>query len=279
MAGLLAHHDSGAAILTLADSTHGNTLTLELLTELLEAIENALGSPEVRVIVLRSDGADFCLGMDLASFSSTVGVEGAGESASSLYGAVLWTLFSGAKPVVTVIRGSVKAGGVGLAAASDAVLATPEARFQLSEVYVGMIPATVLPYLLALRMPVQKARYLVLTAKEVDAEEARRLGLVDELVPPEELEYATRNVVRSLLRSSPEAIRKTKAFSAALMDMSFEERRRHARETLEDLLADEGVIHGIDAYRAGELPEWFGTFKPDRPVSRPEEDAPNERMH
>jgi enoyl-CoA hydratase/carnithine racemase len=132
-----------------------------------------------------------------------------------------------------------------------------------------MIPATVLPYLLLNRMPPQKARYLVLTAKELDAAEAQRIGLVDELVSTAELERATRGVVRALLRSSPDALRRTKEYTTALGDMDFEGRRRYARETLETLLTDEQVSAGISAFRAGELPEWFGRFKPAEPIAAP----------
>jgi methylglutaconyl-CoA hydratase len=169
VAGLEAHTDSGAAVITLCDSAGGNTLSPALLQELQHAVEAAFADAAVRVVVLRSDGEDFCLGMDLGSFAAAGGDEGAARSGSALYGRLLWTLFSGPKPVVTVVRGRAKAGGVGLVAASDVVVAVPEARFQLSEVYVGMIPATVLPYLLGNRMPLQKARYLVLTAQELEA--------------------------------------------------------------------------------------------------------------
>jgi methylglutaconyl-CoA hydratase len=274
--GLHAYTDSGAAVLTLTDSAGGNTLTLALLEELQRAVDAAFADPEARVVVLRSDGADFCLGMDLASFAAAGGDEEAARFGSAAYGRLLWTLFSGPKPVVSVVRGRVKAGGVGLVAASDVVVAVPEARFQLSEVYVGMIPATVLPYLLGYRMPLQKARYLVVTAKELEASEAHRIGLVDELVPPEELERAARGVVRSVLRSSPEALRHTKEFTAALGDMDFQGRRRHARETLEALLTDERIGRGITAFGSGELPEWFGRFKPAGPVAAPPAAAPKE---
>lgn len=274
MAGLQAYTDSGAAVLTLTDSAGGNTLSAELLGQLQQATDAAFADPGVRVVVLRSDGADFCLGMDLGSFAAAGGDEEAARSGSALYGRLLWTLFSGPKPVVSVVRGRVKAGGVGLVAASDVVVAAPEARFQLSEVYVGMIPATVLPYLLANRMPLQKARYLVLTATELDGAAAQRVGLVDELVPSDELERATRGVIRSVLRSSPAALRLTKEFTAALADMDGQGRRQHARETLEALLTDERVAAGIAAFRAGELPEWFGRFKPARPVAAPASEVP-----
>ena len=262
--------DSGAAIITLEDSEHGNRLTRELLEALRSHLQQAFEDDTVRAVVLRSDGPPFCFGMDLDSFEKQRGSKQVSREASVLYGNLLKTVFTGIKPVVTVLKGPVKAGGVGLVAASDIVVATPEASFQLSEVLFGLIPANVLPYLLGLRLPLSTVRYLVLTAKEVGAQEALRLGLVDELITAENLEKETKKVLKTVFRASPAALRETKEFTARLVTMQLNERFRFAEEKLAELLSDEEIGRAVAAFREGELPAWFQSFKPKRPLTEPD---------
>jgi enoyl-CoA hydratase/carnithine racemase len=263
--------DSGAAIITLEDSEHGNRLTRDLLEALQGRLQQAFEDDTVRVVVLRSDGPAFCFGMDLDSFEKQRGSKQVSREASVLYGNLLKTVFTGRKPVVTVLRGPVKAGGVGLVAASDIVLATPEVSFQLSEVLFGLIPANVLPYLLGLRMPASKARYLVLTAKEVGPDEALRFGLVDEIITSEKLEKETKKICKTLFRASPAALRETKEFTAKLVTMELNDRFQFAQEKLEHLLSDEEIGRAVAAFREGELPVWFQSFRPENPLTKPDE--------
>jgi enoyl-CoA hydratase/carnithine racemase len=248
-------------ILTLADSAGGNRLNPETLAALAGGCDTLLADPAVRVILLRSDGQTFSLGMD---FSFVAGSEDVRERETTVnaYSDLLAALYRAPKPVVALVRGDVKAGGVGLVAACDVVVASSDASFELSEVLFGLVPSNVLPFLLSLRMPLFRARSLILTARRLCAEEARASFLVDEIFPADELEKGLRGVLRTLFRAAPHAVAETKRLTAALIGTSFEEGLALARRSLLDLVATPGVREAIAAFGEGETPPWFARFKP-----------------
>jgi enoyl-CoA hydratase/carnithine racemase len=185
-------------------------------------------------------------------------------------------MFRAPLPVVCLVQGEVKAGGVGLACACDIVVATEAASFELGEVLFGLIPANVLPYLL-LRLPPQKARCLVLGSTRVAAAEALRLNLVDELLPSSALaERRLREIFGRLLRSSPRALSQAKDFTAALIGKTPGQAAALARRRLLRLLRDPQALQGVKAFRDGDLPPWFSRFKPAGALARWREPAPPE---
>jgi enoyl-CoA hydratase/carnithine racemase len=166
---------------------------------------------------------------------------------------------------------------VGLVCACDIVVATEAASFELSEVLFGLIPANVLPYLLALRVPPQKARYLVLSSPRITASEALRLNLVDELLPSTQAaERRLREIFGRLLRSSPRALSQAKDFTAALIGKTPGQAAALARRRLLRLLRDPQALQGVKAFRDGDLPPWFSRFKPAGALARWREPAPPE---
>lgn len=283
--------DSQVAVITLAGGRQGNLLNPESLEELAAAFERSLGNPEVRAVLLRSAGPAFCLGMDLFRLAEKAGAarsesgeadKGAlgkaraaqeAERAVSRYADLLAVIFSAPIPVVCLVDGEVKAGGVGLVCACDIVVATPNASFELGEVLFGLIPANVLPFLLALRVPPQKARYLVLSSQKIPAAEALRLNLVDELIPEGRQETRLREIFKRLLRSSPQALKQAKAFTGELIGKSPQEAGVLARLKLLEILRDPGVAQAVKAFRDGDLPAWFSRFQPQRPLALDEAQA------
>jgi enoyl-CoA hydratase/carnithine racemase len=178
-------------------------------------------------------------------------------------------MFRAPLPVACLVQGEVKAGGVGLACACDIVVATEAASFELGEVLFGLIPANVLPYLLALRVPPQKARYLVLSSMRITAAEALRLNLVDELLPSAQAaERRLREIFGRLLRSSPRALSQAKEFTAELIGRTPGQAAALARRRLLRLLRDPEALQGVKAFRDGDLPPWFSRFKPAGPLAR-----------
>jgi enoyl-CoA hydratase/carnithine racemase len=170
------------------------------------------------------------------------------------------------RPVVAAVRGSVRAGGVGLVSACDVVVASEQSTFELSEALFGLIPANVLPFLLGPRLALQKARYLVLTARRLSAGEARGIGLVDEVYPPAELERGVRELLRRMLRTSPEASAQAKAFTRELVSLGPAEARSRAQEKLAELLEDPRTLGAIRAFAEGQAPAWFGKLRPAGPL-------------
>jgi polyketide biosynthesis enoyl-CoA hydratase PksH len=139
----------------------------------------ALGEcPKAPLIVIEGGAEAFCEGLDLSLLSA----EGRSADGHVLrqFAALLDEIARLDRPVVALVRGAASGGGVGIAAAADVVVATPDATFALPEAVIGLIPAVVFPHI-ARRTGVAAARRLAVSTAPIDAEEARRLGLVDEV--------------------------------------------------------------------------------------------------
>ncbi len=271
MAKVEQYVDSQVAVITLNDGEHGNLLGLDSLKDLTAAVDRSQADPAVRAVLLRSSGPAFCLGMDLARLaeapSPAAEAEAEAQAAVALYAELLHGIFASPLPFVCLLQGDVKAGGVGLACACDIVLATEETTFEMAEVLFGLIPANVLPYLLALRVPAQKVRYLVMSSKKIAAEEAVRLNIVDELVHQDGMEARVRELLKRLLRSSPRALADAKAFTTELLDAPPREGGALARQKLLEMLRDQSVLGGIRAFQEGSVPSWFARFRPAAPLA------------
>ena len=269
MARVEQYVDSQVAVITLNDGENGNLLDPESMGELAAAVRRSEEDREARAVLLRSNGPSFCLGMDLARLAGAAASRAEEEArrAVSLYADTLMAIFSSPLPFVSLVRGDVKAGGVGLACACDIVVATEGTTFEMAEVLFGLIPANVLPYLLTLRMPPQKARYLVMSSRKVDGEEALRLNMVDELVSDADAESRVRELLKRLLRSSPRALAEAKAFTEQLLGKSPRESSVLARRKLLELLQDQSVTAGACAFLEGGVPAWFARFRPSAPLA------------
>ena len=265
--------DPPVYLITLADNAGTNRLNLPILQELTQALEAASSEPEARVIVLRSKGKTFCAGMDFSTVENPESGKEYMEKSVSLYSDLLFSIFTSAKPVVCILDGPVMAGGVGLVCACDIVLSSVNTFLEMGEVLFGIFPANVLPYLLSLRISVQKARYLILTSKRISAEEGNRLGLIDEVFPVDRFEKEATAVIRRLVRSSPEALKETKIFTRDMMDRSFQENRAASKTKLFEMLENPAVRKGIVDFQEGQLPEWFGRYRPGIPLIHPEDNS------
>jgi enoyl-CoA hydratase/carnithine racemase len=202
--------------LTMAPSSGDDvTLTREGLEQLDEQLQAAERASECRVVVLQSSGASFCLGMDL---QGAVGSDpGAGPRC---YADVLRRLSSSSKLTIAAVDGATVGGGVGLAAASDMVVATQRSKFGLPEITIGLLPAMVMPVLQE-RLSPQKLRRLALLAASIDARQARELGLVDDLVDDADaLRKRVSQLVRTARRAGPGTIAAVKNWAARLRTMS-----------------------------------------------------------
>lgn len=264
--------DSGLALITFMDSDGGNRLNPDSLSLLQNHLDTALADQSVRVIALRAAGPAgkaFCLGMDLDKLGESLNSSSEQDNrraAVQAYGTLLECIGSCAKPVVALVGGPVKAGGIGLVAACDIVLASSSASFELSEVLFGLIPANVLPYLLSRRMGVQKARYLILSAKCLDGSEAQNCGLVDQCCSDESAESTVKNLLKTMMRGEPGALAVTKHFLCEAEGMERAELRHYAVDTLLELMENSAVKTALTAFANGETPPWFGRFKPQQAI-------------
>jgi methylglutaconyl-CoA hydratase len=195
----------GVATLTLDSPANRNALSRAMRAQLGSAVREALADDAVRVIVLDHTGRVFCSGMDLAEAAGS----GAGNQGVREFPELLSALWSSPKPVVAVIRGPARAGGVGLAAACDVVVAASSATFAFSEVRLGLVPAVISAVCLP-RMVPHVAHRLMLTGEVFDAATAAAGGLVDLLCPDDEVDATLTRLLTSLAAGAPAALAETK---------------------------------------------------------------------
>jgi len=172
---------------------------------------DALGrEPNVRAIVLAAHGSAFCAGGDLNWMKAMAGYSDAENLAdATLLATMLRTIYLCPKPVVAKVQGDCYAGGMGLVAACDIVVAAEQAHFCLSEVKLGLIPATIAPYVIK-AMGEQAARRYFLTAERFSASEALRIGFVHEIVESTALDARVDAIVKALVSNSPNAVQQAK---------------------------------------------------------------------
>ncbi|MCW5735077.1 MAG: enoyl-CoA hydratase/isomerase family protein [Enhydrobacter sp.] len=157
-----------------------NALTREMIAELHAALDQAEADPVVRLVVLSGEGEAFCSGMDFVEASSGGGdFQSLKPTVEAFYG-LMERFTTSSRVIASLVTGRVTAGGVGLVAASDYVIANRQASFQLSEVIFGLLPATVAPFIVR-RCGMQAAFRLSLTAQRIGAERAAEISLVDEV--------------------------------------------------------------------------------------------------
>jgi enoyl-CoA hydratase/carnithine racemase len=175
----------------------------------LRELRARVDEPAPAILVLRGSADVFCEGLDFKEMCQPGGI----RTGLDGYAALLNALRTCPHPVVAIIEGRACGGGVGLAAASDLALASEQATFTLSELLFGMMPAVVYPFLLE-RIPPQKAKLWALAADTLAAAQARRIGLVDEVAPPAQIDSMLRNWTRRLSRVKPGAVEAWKKYTA-----------------------------------------------------------------
>ena len=188
-----------------------NAFDEALIASLTAAVEQASKDPAVRVLVLAGRGRSFCAGGDLNWMLRAAKHTSAQNLADARLLAKLFATVSDCpKPVVARVHGNALAGGTGLVAACDLVVADTTARFGTTEVRIGLVPGTIAPYLVRAIGARAASRYF-LTGERFNAVEAHRLGLVHELCAPEELDVVVGKQLAALQAGGPESLREAKA--------------------------------------------------------------------
>jgi methylglutaconyl-CoA hydratase len=239
---------SGVATLTLDSPANRNALSRALRAQLRAALADALADDAVRVVVLDHTGRVFCSGMDLAEAAGG----GAQEQGVREFPDILQTLWTFPKPVLAVVRGPARAGGVGLLAACDVVVAGASATFGFSEVRLGLVPAVISAVVLPRMLP-HVAHRLMLTGEVFDAAVAATGGLVDLVVPDGEVDEAVTAQVHALAAGAPAALAETKRLlRARTPSLAFDE----LLELSARFFAGEEGQEGIAAFREKRPARW-----------------------
>jgi methylglutaconyl-CoA hydratase len=206
---LLVDHSGHLATITFNRPEKRNAISPRMIAELQAALDD-IEKTKARVVVLTGAGKCFCAGMDLETLS-TIAMQSPHENQedSRRIAKMFRRIWSYTKPMIAAVNGSALAGGCGIATLCDFTLAVPEAKFGYTEVKIGFLPAIVSVFLTR-QIGEKHARDLLLTGRLVLAEEARALGLVNEIVPSENLMGRATELAESLIAASPSSITRAK---------------------------------------------------------------------
>jgi methylglutaconyl-CoA hydratase len=238
----------GVATLTLDSPANRNALSRAMRAQLREALARALDDDAVRVAVLDHTGRVFCSGMDLSEAAGG----GAEDQGVREFPEILQTIWSSPKPVLAAVRGPARAGGVGLLAACDVVVAGASATFGFSEVRLGIVPAVISAVVVPRMLP-HVAHRLMLTGEVFDAATAAAGGLVDLAVPDAEVDAAVAAQVTALAAGAPAALAETKRLlRAGAPPLRFDD----LLEVSARYFASEEGQEGIAAFREKRPARW-----------------------
>ena len=202
-------YESGIAVITLNRPEKRNAISFELIDDLLQGLKEVETS-DAQVLILTGAGKAFSSGMDLDNLKQLIGRSPEQNLKDSETMVRLFrSLYEFPKVTIAAVNGAAIAGGTGLALLCDFTLAVPEAKFGYTEVRIGFVPAIVSTFLLR-QVGEKQARDLLLTGRIIGAEEAARMGLVNEIIAPENLMTRARELAALLMENSPASLRSTK---------------------------------------------------------------------
>jgi len=247
----------GRALVTLNRPEVHNAFDDALVVNLMNELRRLEASDRVRMVLLTGSGPTFCAGADLDWMRRTAGYGQAENLADALgLSELMKTLDHLEKPTIALVQGPAYGGGVGLVACCDLAVAAPKARFRFSEVRLGLAPAVISPYVVAAIGPRAARRYF-LTAEEFDAAEARRLGLVHEVVKENRLFEQARAWSDLLLRNGPCAMAAAKRLVREVACGPVDEEMRNATATrIAELRASDEGREGMSAFLEKRRPGW-----------------------
>lgn len=227
-----------------------NSINAVMVNELLAVLENVKQNPKVKIIVLSGNENQFCTGMDFGAVVNQQGEALMNERPDQYYN-LLKAISEIDKVVIAKVEGKVNAGGLGLVAASDIVIANNQAVFGLSEALFGLLPACVMPFLIQ-RIGPQKAKWMTLITHGITAERAYEIGLIDEVT--DEINNQLRKNILRLSRLETKTIQEIKSYTAKLWIIK-DETKTVAVNKLQSLMESEIVQNNIKNFvEKGEYP-------------------------
>ena len=256
MTHLLSDISGPVARVTLNRLNVHNAFDNALVAELSEAFTRLSEECSVRIVVVTGAGASFCAGADLAWMERMAGYTRE-ENVADARGLQQMLAAIAECPKVTVARvnGAAMGGGAGLVAACDIAIAAEDAAFAFSEVCLGLAPAVIAPYVVQ-KIGTGAARALFVTGEKIDAAEAKRLGLVQQVVPAAELDAAVSKTVQRALGAGPEAVAAVKRLLREIEGKASGAVAGITTECIADLRVSAEGQEGIQAFLEKRKPGW-----------------------
>ena len=234
-----------------------NAFNSEVIAEVTAAFRTLGADPQLRAIVLGGHGKAFCAGGDLNWMRAMADYTWAqNKTDADALAEMMWTVYSCPVPVVGRMHGDCYAGGVGLAASCDVLVAAEGMHYCLSEARLGLLPATIGPYVLR-ALGEQASRRYFITAERFSAARAHALGFVHELAPPEALDARVAEVVAALVANGPAAVKASKRLVQDVAQRPIDAALRDdtARRIADIRASDEGK-EGVSSFLSKRDPAW-----------------------
>ena len=250
---------SGAvARITLTQPEIRNAFSDDVIAELTAAFQDVGARPDVRAVVLAAEGPAFCAGANLnwmrrmADYTRDENLADAGKLAE-----MLRVIYTCPQPTIARVQGDVYAGGMGLVAACDMAVSVDTAGFCLSEVKLGLIPATISPYVIR-AMGARAAHRYFLTAERFDAADALRIGFVHAVVGADQLDAKVDELLKALTSASPNAVRACKQLVQDVAEREIDASLIAATvEGIADIRASAEGREGVQSFLQKRKPGWL----------------------
>lgn len=242
------------ATITLNRPDQRNAINEQVTAQLGAAISAAENDPQVWVVILTGVGPGFCAGADL----KTIAAGGSAQLATAAGGFAGFVRYPRTKPVIAAVHGFALAGGLEIMLACDLVVAADTARFGLPEVTRGILAAAGGIYRLSLALPPARARELILTGDPIGADEARSLGLINRVVPADQVPVAALELADRLCRNAPLAVRESLRLSRSARDLTEEQSWQQTDEAALRIRLTQDAHEGPQAFAEKREPSWAG---------------------
>jgi methylglutaconyl-CoA hydratase len=251
-------NEFGVARVRLNNPNKHNAFDDQIIGLLTEAFAAVAGNSDVRVMVLSSEGKSFSAGADLAWMRRMAGYSyDENLRDANALALMLKTLNDMPQPTIARIQGATFGGAVGLVSCCDMAVAASAASFSLSEVKIGLVPATISPYVIA-AIGERAARRFFLTAERFDAHRALQIGLVNEVVDAEQLDQEIDHLIDTLLANGPEAVRAAKQLVLDVSGKPIDQQLINATcETIATIRVSEQGQEGLNAFLEKRKPYWI----------------------
>jgi len=234
-----------------------NAFDSTLIREVDDAVGLAARDGSVRVVIVSGMGKSFCAGADLNWMREVIRFSFEQNLQESLEIAeVMHKIYTLPKPTIARVHGAAIGGGNGFLSACDIVVASEEAKFGLSEVKLGLVPAAISPYVI-LRIGEGRAREYFLTGERVSAQRAYEIGLVNRVVPADKLDETVNSIVSSLLSSGPKALASCKELLRSAARMTLEEAKEYTARMIANLRVSQEGQEGMAAFLEKRKPKWL----------------------
>lgn len=244
------------ATITLNRPRVHNAFNEEMFADLDSAFDEIDAMQENRVVVLTGQGKSFCAGADLNWMKRVKDMTFEESVEDSLVlSNLLYKMYSFKRPTIARVNGAAIGGGTGFVCVCDIAVASDRAKFSFSEVKLGLVPACISPYAVR-RIGESQARRFFLSGERLDAEQARRAGLVDYVAPDEELDTFVNDLVKQLVTSGPYALSACKRLIEGVSSIGLEEAKRFTAEVLADLRKGPEGQEGMAAFLEKRKPRW-----------------------